>query len=88
MSTVSIVAKATVLMSTVGAHRKEKERNGTEFIRREYSRTYNRLKQRKNRGAITVDEWNMAVASVQELCDRARRGEVTDAELKRLLDKY
>ena len=72
----------------VGAHRKEKERNGTEFIRREYSRTYNRLKQRKNRGAITVDEWNTAVASAQELCDRARRGEVTDAELKRLLDKY
>lgn len=34
----------------VGAHRKEKQRNGTEFVRKEYQKVYNRLRGRKNRG--------------------------------------
>ena len=28
----------------VGAHRKEKQRNGTEFVRKEYQKVYNRLR--------------------------------------------
>jgi hypothetical protein len=36
----------------VGAHRREKEKIGSDFVRREYSKLYNRLKQRKNRGRI------------------------------------
>jgi len=71
----------------VGAHRKEKARNGTEFVRREYRRVYNRLKQRKNRGVITVDEWNSQVAQAQELRDMAARGELNDAELKLRFEK-
>ncbi len=48
----------------------------------EYDRTYNRLKQRKNRKKISIDEWNIAVAKAQELMEQAGRGELTDTELK------
>ena len=53
----------------------------------EYDRTYNRLKQRKNRRKMTMDEWNTAVAKAQELLGRSDRGELTDDELTRLLKK-
>lgn len=43
------------------------------------------MKQRKNRGKISLDEWNMAVAMAQELLERSGRGELTDDELKRKL---
>ncbi len=52
----------------------------------EYDRTYNRLKQRKNRKKISIDEWNIAVAKAQELMEQAGRGELTDTELKRQLE--
>ncbi len=46
----------------VGAHRKEaRSRANRTPAEVEYSRTYNRLKQRKNRKKISVDEWNTAV---------------------------
>ena len=70
----------------VGAHRKEAQ--GKEHrtpAQKEYDRTYNRLKVRKQRGKISTNEWNAAVAQAQELVARSERGEMTDEELKQLL---
>ena len=70
----------------VGAHRKEaqgKEKHTP--AQKEYDKTYNRLKARKQRGKISKDEWNTAVAKAQELVDRSERGELTDEELSQLL---
>ncbi len=71
----------------VGAHRKEKQRNGTEFVRKEYQKVYNRLRGRKNRGIISVDEWNRQVAQAQELKAQALAGNIDDTELKRQFEK-
>lgn len=71
----------------VGAHRKEKQRNGTEFVRKEYQKVYNRLRGRKNRGIISVDEWNQQVAEAQELKAQAIAGNIDDVELKRQFEK-
>ena len=70
----------------VGAHRKEAwDRAGRTSAQIEYDRAYNRLKQRKNRQKISLDEWNKAVARAQELLEQSDRGELTDEELKRKL---
>ena len=70
----------------VGAHRKESQgRANASPARKEYQRTYNRLKQRKTRGKINIDEWNTAVAKAQELLAQAEQGMLTDEELKRNL---
>ena len=72
----------------VGAHRKEaRDRAGRTPAQIEYDRAYNRLKQRKNRKKITIDEWNVAVAKAQGLLERSERGELADEELKQQLDK-
>ena len=70
----------------VGAHRKEaRERAGETPERKEYRRAYNRLKQKKLRGKISTDEWNVAVAKAQELLARAEKGELGEAELRKRL---
>lgn len=70
----------------VGAHRKEAQgRANRTPARAEYDRAYNRLKTRKQRGKISVDEWNTAVAKAQELVAQSERGELTDEELTRKL---
>lgn len=72
----------------VGAHRKEAQGKANRTpAQKEYDRTYNRLKVRKQRGKITKDEWNAAVAKAQELVTQSERGEMTDEELKRELEK-
>ena len=71
----------------VGAHRKEAQ--GKEYrtpAQKEYARTYNRLKTRKQRKKISTAEWNTAVAAAQELVTQSERGELTDEELKQKLD--
>ena len=71
----------------VGAHRKEAQ--GKEHrtpAQKEYDRTYNRLKVRKQRKKISTDEWNAAVAAAQSLVAQSERGELTDEELKQKLD--
>ena len=65
----------------VGAHRKEKELNGTNAIRRAYAKVYNRLKARKQRGTLSADEWNRLVAEAQEVKRQAEAGEITLAEM-------
>ena len=70
----------------VGAHRKEAQgRANRTPARVEYDRTYNRLKTRKQRGKISADEWNTAVAKAQALVAQSERGELTDEDLARQL---
>lgn len=67
----------------VGAHRKEAQGKANRTpAQKEYDRTYNRLKVRKQRKKITTDEWNIAVAKAQELVAQSERGKLTDEELK------
>ncbi len=71
-----------------GKEAQGKEAQGKEHrtpAQKEYDRTYNRLKVRKQRGKISTDEWNAAVAKAQELVARSERGELTDEELRRKL---
>lgn len=71
----------------VGAHEREKEKQKTETAAREYKRTYNRLKARKRRGQITVDEWNRQVVQAQELKDAFTAQQMTkDEYVKRLYE--
>ena len=70
----------------VGAHRKEaRGKENRTPAQKEYARTYNRLKVRKQRGKIRKDEWNAAVAKAQELVAQSERGKLTDEELKNKL---
>lgn len=71
----------------VGAHRKEaKERASATPAQKEYAKAYNRLKARKNRGKMSLDEWNAAVTKAQDLKEKTERGELGDEELRRRLD--
>ena len=73
----------------VGVHRKEALGKAYRTpARKEYDRTYNRLKVRKQRGKISVDGWNAAVAKAQELLEHSERGELTDEELKRRFEEF
>lgn len=72
----------------VGAHRKEAQgKEKRTPAQKEYDRTYNRLKSRKQRGKISKDEWNAAVAKAQELVARSERGELLDDELRQKLEE-
>ncbi|SBW06027.1 conserved hypothetical protein [uncultured Eubacteriales bacterium] len=72
----------------VGAHRKEaKERASATPAQREYAKAYNRLKARKNRKRMNLDEWNAAVAKAQDLKGQAERGEISNEELRRRLQE-
>lgn len=71
----------------VGAHKKEaQERVAATPAQKEYSKVYSRLKARKQRGKISVNEWNTAVAKAQDLKAQTERGELSDAELRRQLE--
>ncbi len=70
----------------VGAHRKEAQgKENRTPTQKEYDRTYNRLKVRKQRGKISADEWNAAVAKAQGMVAQSERGELIDEELKQKL---
>jgi len=69
----------------VGAHRKAAAKERTS-VQVEYQRVYNRLKQQRHRGKISVDEWNAAVAQAQEMKARAERGELSDEEMKKAFE--
>ena len=70
----------------VGAYRKEAQgKENRTPAQKEYDRTYNRLKARKQRGKISKNEWNIAVAKAQKLVAQSERGELSDEELQRLL---
>jgi len=65
----------------VGAHKKAATNEKTP-AQMEYQRVYNRLKTKKSRGKISVDEWNAAVAQALDVKDRAERGELSDDEIR------
>jgi len=69
----------------VGAHRTEKIKNDSSPVQKEYKRAYNRLKARKQRGILSVDEWNRKVAQMQELRDKAAEGKMDAAALRMTL---
>ena len=70
----------------VGAHRKEaKERAAATPAQKEYAKVYNRLKARKQRGKISVNEWNTAVAMAQDLKEQSEHGELSDEALQKKL---
>ncbi len=71
----------------VGAHEREKQKKKNETATREYSRIYNRLKARKRRGQITVDEWNRQVAQAQELKDAFTARQMTKEEYVKKLNE-
>ncbi|MCI9333055.1 MAG: hypothetical protein HFG05_12955 [Oscillibacter sp.] len=73
----------------VGAHRKEAQGKANRTpAQKEYDRTYNRLKVRKQRGKISVDEWNTTVARAQAVLDLAERGELSDEEVRRRFETF
>ena len=53
--------------------------NGMVFSSREYSLAYNRLKSRKQRETLSVEEWNHQVAHIQEMKAALLAGEMSDA---------
>ena len=69
---------------SVGAHETAK-RKLKEASAKEYARTYNRLKARKQRGAISADEWNQTVAVAEELRAAFQKGELSESEYCRKL---
>ena len=73
----------------VGAHKKEaQERVTATPAQKEYAKVYNRLKARKQRGKISIDEWNTAVSKALDLKEQADRGELSDEELRRKLAEF
>ena len=67
----------------VGAHRKEaREKANRNPARVEYDRTYNRLKQKKNRKKINLNEWNAAVAEAMRILEQSESGQLTDDEMR------
>lgn len=70
----------------VGAHKKSAAQTKTP-AQAEYQKLYNRLKTRKNRKKISVEEWNQAVAWAQEMKDKAERGEISEWELKEMFER-
>lgn len=72
----------------VGAHKREREQIGSNDVRRAYTTAYNRLKMRKVRGTLTVDEWNRQVTELQDLRDAGYRGEIKLAELEKRFRLY
>jgi len=69
----------------VGAHKKASVKERTP-VQMEYQRVYNRLKQQRHRGKISVDEWNAAVAQAQELKARTERGELSDEKMREMFE--
>lgn len=71
----------------VGAHKKEREKNGKDFACREYARAYNRLKTWKQRGKISAEEWNRRVAHIQDVKSEFLAGGMSDAEYTAKLER-
>ena len=69
---------------SVGAHETAK-RKLKEASAKEYARSYNRLKARKQRGAFSSTEWNQTVAVAEELRAAFQKGELSESEYCRKL---
>jgi len=67
----------------VGAHQKANHPQDLSPAGVEYRKVYNRLKARKQRGKISRDEWNAALAQAQKVLDLAEQGKLSDEEMQR-----
>lgn len=73
----------------VGAHRKEAQGKANRTPAQvEYDRTYNRLKQRKNRKKISRDEWNAAVAEAMNVLEQSEQGKLNDEEMRKRFAEF
>lgn len=73
----------------LGAHRKEAEKKGKRTpAQQEYDKVYNRLKTRKNRGKLSLDEWNDKVAEAISYMEQNQRGELSDFQYKKLMESF
>ena len=73
----------------VGAHRKEAQGKANRTPAQvEYDRTYNRLKQRKNRKKISGDEWNAAVAEAMKVLEQTEQGKLNDEEMRKRFAEF
>ena len=71
----------------VGAHRKAQAANANDPIRAAYNRVYNRVKTQKNRGKITVDDFNRDVVRALKIREDAESGKLTLKEAEALFEK-
>ena len=71
----------------VGAHKKEREKNGKDFAYREYAKAYGRLKSRKLRETLSAEKWHRQVAYIQELKAEYLAGNISDVEYVTKLDQ-
>ena len=71
----------------VGAHRKEKRKNGKDFAHCEYTKAYGRLKSRKLRETISEERWNRQVTYLQELKKAYLADKMSDVEYVTKLDQ-
>ncbi len=72
----------------VGAHVKETQKKEKRTpARQEYDKVYNRLKSRKNRGKISVDEWNQQVSKAISYMEQNQRGELSDYDYMEIMKK-
>ena len=69
----------------IGAHERKKAANQSSEARKEYSRIYNKLKARKQRGTISTDLWNQQVAA-QRLKDAFSEGRIGKEEYVQQMD--
>lgn len=72
----------------VGAHIKEASAEGKTPAQIEYAKVYNRLKTRRCRGKLSVDEWNDAVTRALEIKDKAECGKLTEIEMKQIFEGF
>ena len=54
----------------------------------EYDRAYNRLKQRKNRKKISVEEWNASVAEAMKVLEQTEQGKLNDEEMRKRFEAF
>ena len=73
----------------VGAHRKEAQGKANRTPAQvEYDRAYNRLKQRKNRKKISVEEWNASVAEAMKVLEQSEQGKINDEEMRKRFEAF
>lgn len=73
----------------IGAHIKETQKKEKRTpAQQEYDKVYNRLKTRKNRGKLSVDEWNKQVALAVSYMEKNQRGDLSDFEYMEIMRKF
>lgn len=73
----------------IGAHVKEAEKKENRTpTQQEYDKVYNRLKTRKNRGKLSIDDWNNQVADAVSYMEQNQKGELSDFDYREIMKKF